>query len=65
MMVLLKNVHNFIENVQKMNKDRENFDNLVVEFQKEVIASNSTIWRELHNVRNILSTSRTPSKTAI
>jgi hypothetical protein len=50
------------ENIQKMSKEKKTFDNLLVEFQREVIESQTTIWRELHNVRNILSTSKTPSK---
>lgn len=49
------------ESIQKITKEKKSFDNILVDFQREVIESQTTIWRELHNVRNILSTGKAPS----
>ena len=44
-----------IESLGKFHKEKKNIDSFLLDFKKEVIASQTAIWKELHNVKNILS----------
>ncbi len=48
-------LENPIEALDKFHKEKKNIDSFLLDFKKEVIASQTAIWKELHNVKNILS----------